>query len=407
MNALDLCINIFEGFILSGFMGYFFGVKNPWRYVPIVGFLIAIEITISNFINQYDWLLIFIIISTLFISLIRQNKDKYVVFLMCVFINIVLLCCNGISLYITSLVFELPMSELTKSLNVDMFYIAILISKILLIFSMLLLCSNKITASFTLGFRQWWMFSVVIFVLLLLSIIVLEVVMLQKFNFYTMVIALALIAVAIILIVVLLYRTIDENERLIRVSSEISRIENKEKSFRLISMINDETGMLLHNLKYFLLLVKNELNKGDYMKVSVLVDEKIEEVINQQTVAKTGNLVFDYNLNYFIRKHNLKKRNIKFMISLDKNDFLENQIFLDYINDVLQVIVLDEDDYYRSFSIETVNNHVIVKIIMDSITDLERYWKEKLPLLKTELLYKFDFKKYSDFCMISIIMSMD
>lgn len=407
MSLFDLIINIFEGFILSGFLAYFFELENKWKYITCMTTIVTIEIILSNSVNKYDWLLIFITIITLFIGLIIEKRQIFVSFFMCIIINVILLCCNGIALFLTSLIFDVSIYELTMSQNSNVFNIAIIISKLLLTLVLIYMCRNKLSTNNTLKFKTWWMYVIIIFILLLLSIIVLEVIMLQRFKLFTMFSALSLIILSIILVVLLFYRTNDANEQLIRVTTKINDNKNKEKNFELISIINREMEDTLHNSKYFLLLLKKELQNNNYQKMMDMVNDRLDEILKLQTLIKTGNLLFDYNCNYKLKKYNLKSKNIKFMISLDKVEFFDNSIFIDFINELLSSMSFDSKNNYISFDIQNTKQFVMIRIVLKKDADLQLFWSEKLTQLKRILSYEYDIKQYDEFISVSIIMPIN
>lgn len=75
MTIYNYFINFLEGLLLSSFMAYYFNVKRKKMYILITTIICFFEISISNYYNTFDQLLIFIVIATLFISLfIKKQK---------------------------------------------------------------------------------------------------------------------------------------------------------------------------------------------------------------------------------------------------------------------------------------------------------------------------------------------
>lgn len=404
MILFNLLINLLEGVILSVFIANYFELKNKWKYTVIMGIIVAIEINISNAINEFDWILIFAEIATLCFSLVLEKKKLFTSFFICVFINIILLCCNGIALFITSFIFKISISKLTLDYNPHLFCVAIALSKILLIIMLVYLCRNKLKIGVELKFKQWWMFVVIIFMLLLISIIILEVIMLKDFKFFTMVVALVLIVITIGLVILLYYKTNIDNERLIDIATKINNARYKEKNFKLLSTVNRDMENILHNSKYFLLLLKNEIKDKNYESIEILVNKRMEEILKSQTLLNTGNLLFDYNFNYNLRKYNLKSKNIKFMISLDKIDFFEEAKLIDFVNELLYSIDSDSKERHISFEMHNTTQFIVIKLIIKNDADLMQYWNKKLELLKNNMYYNFDIKEYDNFITITIVI---
>lgn len=76
MTIYNYFINFLEGLLLSSFMAYYFNVKRKKMYILITTIICFFEISISNYYNTFDQLLIFIVIATLFISLLCYKKSK-------------------------------------------------------------------------------------------------------------------------------------------------------------------------------------------------------------------------------------------------------------------------------------------------------------------------------------------
>lgn len=404
MNCWDILINLIEGFILSVFSAYYFNLTNKLRYIFVITIILTLEITLSNYINQLSWLLIFIEIITLFVSLILKKQSKLSSAFMCIVINVILLCCNGIALFFTSFMFEIPMDQLTMIQNPHEFYIAIIISKLCLSIIVICLCRYKLTLANNLNLKQWWMFVVIMFTSLLLSIIILEIIMKKSFKFNIMIIALILIVVNMFFIILLFYRTNIENERLINITTKINNAKNKEKSFKLLETVNRDMEKVMHNSKYFLLTIKNVLRTKDYEKIESLVDKRINEILRLQTLLDTGNLLFDYNFNFNLRKYNLQNRNIKFMISLDEIDFVNSQIFIDYINKILYFIKSDLKDNYISLNMFNTKTHIIIRIIFKKNIVLNKYWELQLRELNEIIYLIYEIKSYENFIKVSMVI---
>lgn len=76
MTIYNYFINFLEGLLLSSFMAYYFNVKRKKMYILITTIICFFEISISNYYNTFDQLLIFIVIATLFISLLKLKTES-------------------------------------------------------------------------------------------------------------------------------------------------------------------------------------------------------------------------------------------------------------------------------------------------------------------------------------------
>lgn len=406
MSLFDLSINLLEGIIMSSFLAIYFQLDKKIIYISLASIAFFTEITISNYIDSYNIIFIILEIMILWISLIIKMGKKLLLtsFLMCVIANIVLLICNGVSLFLTSFIFEIKISSLSMSASPTIFSFAIILSKIFLICSLAIICRGKIAIKNEIKFKQWWMYLLIIFILFVLVVIVLKIVMIHKVKYNELIFALMLMGIEILLIILLFYRTNRDNERIIEITTKISNTKNKERNFKVLSLANKDMEILLHNSKYFLMLVRSELNKKNYQHVNSLINKRLEEILTKQVVLNTGNVLFDYNFNHSLSKYELKKRNIKFMISLQKNDYFEEDSFIDFIDKILNYFYKDNDIKYLSFDLQNTNQYVILKFILDKHEDIKNVWSERFYKLQKNISFSYSIHGYDNITNISIVV---
>ena len=77
MILYNYFINLLEGLLLSSFVAYYFNLKKKYIYIPLMTILCFMEISISNYYNVFDEFLIFTLILSLFISLIKVKSANY------------------------------------------------------------------------------------------------------------------------------------------------------------------------------------------------------------------------------------------------------------------------------------------------------------------------------------------
>ena len=76
MTIYNYFYKFLEGLLLSSFMAYYFNVKRKKMYILITTIICFFEISILNYYNTFDQLLIFIVIATLFISLLKLKTES-------------------------------------------------------------------------------------------------------------------------------------------------------------------------------------------------------------------------------------------------------------------------------------------------------------------------------------------
>ena len=76
MIVFNYFINLIEGLILSSFISFYFDLKNKLEYILWTTFICFLEISISNYFNKFDQLLIYFLIISLIISLWKVKKVK-------------------------------------------------------------------------------------------------------------------------------------------------------------------------------------------------------------------------------------------------------------------------------------------------------------------------------------------
>lgn len=135
-----------------------------------------------------------------------------------------------------------------------------------------------------------------------------------------------------------------------------------------------------------------------------MINKRLEEILTKQVVLNTGNVLFDYNFNHSLSKYELKKRNIKFMISLQKNDYFEEDSFIDFIDKILNYFYKDNDIKYLSFDLQNTNQYVILKFILDKHEDIKNVWSERFYKLQKNISFSYSIHGYDNITNISIVV---
>ena len=141
MTIYNYFINFLEGLLLSSFMAYYFNVKRKKMYILITTIICFFEISISNYYNTFDQLLIFIVIATLFISLLKlKTESLFEKIIICSIAGIFLYLANLLSMLVTTFIFNISTLEIyTKNYYV----FCTILSKFILLCFIIFACIFK------------------------------------------------------------------------------------------------------------------------------------------------------------------------------------------------------------------------------------------------------------------------
>ena len=122
-------INLVEGLIISSFTAFYFNINDKLKYISIISLICFLEITVSNYYDSFDQLLIYLLMGTLFISLwILKKKTGFEEIMVCCLAGLCLYLGNIIALSFTSVLFDVSSVEIFASQSLLAF--AIVIAKI-------------------------------------------------------------------------------------------------------------------------------------------------------------------------------------------------------------------------------------------------------------------------------------
>lgn len=412
MTFFDLFINFLEGFILATFVANYFILDNKIKYVSVIASLATIEITISNYFVVFDFIVIFVIILTLFLGLVYSKKNVYLSgFFICTLALVILTVCNGIALLTISTISEVPAGELMDINNIYYLHMTIIFSKILLTTVLFFLCKKKINNDIQLVFKKWWMLTLIILILLVLTNIILEVVIIRKVNYNAMCVAVALIFFVMAFIFYLFYRVNKESEIIIEYKIKENNIKNQEKNFKLINSKNKEMERNLHNSKYFLMLLKKKLKNNELDEVNDLIDKRMEELLSTGILVNTGNYIFDYYFNYGLKKYGFRKQKVKIMVLVDICKYIESDSFLKLCDLIMREIEDDSrNNRYISFEIQELGQFIKLKVSLleeGNWLQTKINWENNINQLHNYLGFDYDINHNQGIIDIVLLFSID
>lgn len=139
MTFFDYFINFVEGFILSSFVACYFDLKNKLKYISTITIIYLIGMSVSNYYNQFDSIIILFTIIILFLFIyIYEGFINIETILISTISFIVLFLANLISLFVVSSTLNISTIEIYK--NQHLLGLSIVLSKILFIIIAIFFC---------------------------------------------------------------------------------------------------------------------------------------------------------------------------------------------------------------------------------------------------------------------------
>lgn len=362
MILFNYFINLIEGLILSSFIACYFDLKNKLKYIFMMTLICFLQISISNYINQFDQLLIYFLMLTLLISLWKIKKTiNFEDIIICFIAGMILLIGNLMALTCTSVFFSVTTDTIYN--NTSLLIFSIIMSKIIFCFIAILICIFKKKTSINLSLRNWWIISIlglsIIFEMAILTEILLVDIITPR-----MIVVLMLAVIIISLIFVIVFRKIQiENSEKIKFSLEVQKNKFKEENYNKINVMSNQIIDAEHRMMYVLIQIKNCINNGDYDGAKLLTDQYINKVKKFDVLINTNNPYLDFVLSRKINEYAFENIIIKNTIFIFENEMYDNKYFCDLIILILDTFKKHLDNKKEiSLDIDQENDFIIVKV---------------------------------------------
>lgn len=361
MILYDYFINFLEGLLLSSFVAYYFNIKNKIKFIILVTAICFLEISISNSINLFDYLLIFIVIITLFISLIICKNELYFdKIVVCSMAGIFLFLANLLSMLITTIIFKINSTDIYSS---NIYYcFCTIVSKSILGCFFVLICIFKSKFKNTLTIKNGWSILLLCFTIEYMIVILLEILLTNNLN-NGMAISLIFALIIICSLFLFIFRTMQiDNENKLRYELELQKNEYRLENYSKIQFISNEITIAEHRMTYILVQIKNLIDTNQYDVARSTLEKYINNTKKLSPIINTNNPYFDFVISKKITEYKQENIFLKTTLFMFENDLFNNKIFCDLITEILDVFKSKLiDDKYLSLEILQETSNIIIK----------------------------------------------
>ena len=378
MILYNYFINLLEGLLLSSFVAYYFNLKKKYIYIPLMTILCFMEISISNYYNVFDEFLIFTLILSLFISLIKVKSANYFEkILICSFAGIFLFLANLVSVLLTTILFNIGTVEIYTK---NYYYIfCSLFSKVILSFFYVLICVFKSKFNNTLTIKDGWAILLLCLTVQYMITILLETLLTGVF---TTDMAITLTVALIIICVLFLFifrRTQIDHENKLQYELELQKNYFSNENYTKMQYMSNEIVETEHRMMYILMAIKKYIDKNENDQASLMLDQYIKKVKKFSSTINTNNPYFDFVLSAKINEFMYEDIYIKNTLFIFENPIYDSKEFCNliiYLLDLFKENLRSKDGL--SLGIQQENDFIVIELIGDlntfEITDHVNLW---------------------------------
>lgn len=365
MILYNYFINLLEGLLLSSFVAYYFNLKKKYIYIPLMTILCFMEISISNYYNVFDEFLIFTLILSLFISLIKVKSANYFEkILICSFAGIFLFLANLVSVLLTTVLFNIGTVEIyTKN---DYYIFCSLFSKVILSFFYVLICVFKSKYNNTLTIKDGWAVLLLCLTVQYMITILLETLLTGVF---TTDMAITLTMALIIICVLFLFifrRTQIDHENKLQYELELQKNYFSNENYTKMQYMSNEIVETEHRMMYILMNIKKYIDRNENNQAAFMIDQYIKKVKKFSSTINTNNPYFDFVLSTKINEFMYEDIYIKNTLFIFENPIYDSKEFCNliiYLLDLFKENLRLKDGL--SLGIQQENNFIVIELIGD------------------------------------------
>lgn len=376
---IDLIVTIFEELILSMSISYFLKIRHQVSYVLFTSMFCIIETYIFSFFYIDNIILILLVIFTHLVALLLIDHSNFLQKISTiVFFVFILLFSNYISLYIFSVLNDIPVIELRK--NVHIFGFAVIFSKFLFASFSLFLCMYFKKENYNFLIEKYEVIiAIILDIIFIFTLLGEALVYGNMINSVILIIMLQLIVLSIL--ICLLYNKIQiENREKIALVKKSTKLEYLRINNDKISHMYDTVISKEHNMIYFLRKLKILLNdeKIENENITNLIDVEIEKIISYKFISNTGNPNFDIEISNKINMLKEEGFDLKIILMIGNDSRINNTYVIDKVNQFIDFISLYSKTKKIELRIKQKNNVLILKGISSYINDIPNEYKKKI-----------------------------
>jgi len=172
----------------------------------------------------------------------------------------------------------------------------------------------------------------------------------------------------------LLEETSKEKEK---ITKELEERKYQNMTYDIMERTKDELYRLEHSLTYYMLLIKNHLEKENKEEVFQVIDSYMEKVENTNFVVYTGNELFDFSMTTYLRHQSSK---VDMCIMISKDGFYNSMQFIKFMISLLDMVdakkinlLIKEERYVKLIQISGNNCFINQNSLEDIIQDIDEF----------------------------------
>lgn len=356
----DIFITLCEDIILSFSVASIVRVKNSIFYILLTSIFCSIETFIFSYIYINNiLLLLFIVITHAIVLLIFRNKNIVYNIIIVFLLMILLLVSNYLSLYIFSIIEQIPILEISK--NKSIFNASIIFSKLLFAISSFFLCKYiKKNQTNDRAFEKNKIIFLIIINIALVFTLLAESLIYNRITNITILTILVQLIILSILFFILYNRLQLENKEKIELVKSVMELEYLKMNSEKINKMYDIILKKEHDMIYVLRKIKSIINEKEAI---YLIESEIDKIISYKFIANTGNSKFDHDISNKINLLKDEGYDIKVIMMLHYNPRLNEDNLIIQLIDFIDKVSLYSNNKKIEFRIKEKNDTLIIKAI--------------------------------------------
>ena len=329
-------------------------------------FLIILTTLLIDFMNYLSlpFILkigIMVVVYVLYLYLMFHSfQNRFIIYSLCLFI--LLAVCRVIGNYCATFLSYIPEIKFVKyEYTYASSFVAILFFMVFA-FVFHYLISDKEKAK---AMNGQLLFGVNVFVLIAMSINLLESVIFINFNIYTIYSLFVEFMILIICNVALYIKLVIHNKNSIKMSQQITRMQYQNQMYGLVNQVKDRLAKEKHKMLYGYMHMKLLLKEDNKEELEDYINQEIERIMKYKYLSSTGNALFDYCMTNKVNQLIDLDIDIKTVFMLNKNNMLlEKESVVYYIMDCLDYMVSLETKKLEIFVNEYQQKYILLKFIV-------------------------------------------
>lgn len=356
---IDLLATILEEIILSSSIAYLLKIKNLLYYILITSIICIIQTFIFSYIYINNFILIVLIIFTHSVILILFKKKNILQNIMTVtFFMLMLLVSNYLSLYLFSLLENIPILELSQYKSI--FYSSVIFSKFVFLFLSSLICLYFRKKNENIILEKNGIVSLIVLDIVFIFTLLGEALVYNKISNTTILIIMLELIVLSILFCVLYYKLQLENEEKVKLIRETTKLEYLRKNSDKISQMYNVIISKEHSMIY--LLRKISITIEDH-NILDLINREIDKITSYKFISNTGNYIFDNEISNKINQLKDNGYDIKVIMMVHENSALNHPNIISQIIEFIEEIITYSKNNKIELRIKDVDNILVIKAI--------------------------------------------